>query len=74
MEVNIDDELTTDSDAYVPLLYFICMKAGVQYDKVASCTLPFKPSDPIEYQFADKGIDWTIADSNYKIDLSPFCD
>ena len=56
----------------IPVLYFVCMKAGVSYSQVAPYTLPFNPADPIEIQYADKNITWKIAQSNLILDLSPF--
>jgi len=66
----IDEEMIGGS--VIPILYFICMKAGVSYSEVAPCTLPFNPADPIELQYAEDGIAWTIVDSEVELDLTPF--
>ena len=43
------------------------MKAGVSYSEVAPCTLSFNPSDPIEIQYAEQGIEWKIVDSEVEL-------
>ena len=48
------------------------MKASVSYSELAPCTLPFNPSDPIEIQYADQGIEWKIVDSEVELDLTPY--
>ena len=72
MSIEIDDEFTTDTTAYVPLLYFFCMKAGLQYNSVKPCVLPFNPSEPIEKWYADQNVDWKTVNSSFHINLSPF--
>ena len=72
MSLAIDDQETNDEAVYIPVLYFICMKAGVSYSKITPCRLPFNPSDPIEIQYAENGIPWTIVDSEVELDLTPY--
>lgn len=68
--LHIDEEVI--GEAVIPILYFICMKAGVPYSEVAPCRLPFNPSDPIEIQYAEKRLEWTIVDSEAELDLTPY--
>jgi len=68
--LHIDEEVI--GGGVIPILYFLCMKAGVSYSEVAPCTLPFNPSDPIEIQYAEQGIEWKIVDSELELDLTPY--
>lgn len=70
IKLYIDEEVI--GGAVIPILYFICMKAGVSYSEVAPCILPFNPSDPIEIQYAQQGIEWKIVDSEVELDLTPY--